>query len=61
MLEICENLSTNLRDSLQRWEKGDHDSAMDSDVNTTKDCVDLTFIKSSGDSSVLLRNEGKYT
>eukprot|EP01035_Chromulina_nebulosa_P021866 gene21866-28307_t len=57
VLEICENLSTNLRDSLQRWEKGDHDSAMDSDVNTTKDCVDLTFIKSSGDSSVLLRNE----
>lgn len=60
MLEICENLSTNLRDSLRRWEKGD---ATDIDLNATKDCVDLITIKSSSaDSStgsVLLRNEGK--
>ena len=61
MLEICENLSASLRNSLQRWEKGDQGSPSDSDLNTTKTCVDLTSIKTSSDSSpssVLLRNEG---
>ncbi len=61
MLEICENLSANLRNSLQRWEKGDQGSPSDSGLNTTKTCVDLTSIKTSSDSSpssVLLRNEG---
>ena len=61
VLEICENLSANLRNSLQRWEKGDQGSPSDSDLNTTKTCVDLTSIKTSSDSSpssVLLRNEG---